>query len=621
MLKFIRLPCQLRVRLRKLSITERGALAIGIPLSCLFLSLGAHIFLRQATVQSEKEVEHISNVLKESRTLLLDMLNAETGVRGYYISRRSEFLEPFSQGITSLPKTFSRIKILVKDKPRQVQRLVTLDQVSEKKLAILKERVGQIEIENSAPALVEKSVTRLVEGKNVMDQFRVILAEFEAEEGLALTASKLRLEQFRDLNTLLILFSVIISGVGAGITAELFKSLDRELKLGKSTIQETNNLIHAIFSNVIDAVIMIDAHGQIESCNQATVVMFDYDQSILIGQDWTTLFGDESQDLIPLPVPGKVEESDMGHLWQTMGQRKNGDYFPIEISISRITPDDSDKLLQDERQIVIIRDITFRQQAEAKLQSRAAELSRLNIVLLHTNNRLAERNQELDQFAYVTSHDLKAPLRAINNLSSWIAEDLAEELPPENHNQLRLLCGRVSRMEALLDGLLEYSRIGRKLVPIQLTDVGELVQDVINLLHPPNTFHIEIAPALPIMTTRRLLLQRVFLCLIDNAIEHHPNPHGSVKISFTDCGDRYEFVVADDGQGIESRYHERIYTIFQTLQARDTHESTGIGLAIVKKIVATEGGIIRLESSLGQGAAFSFTWLKHPLDSVTPSTV
>lgn len=605
------MPLLLKVLLRKLSIAERGALATSIPLVCLFLSLGAHILLRQVTLQSERKVEHIQSVLKESRTLLLDMLNAETGVRGYYISHQSEFLTPFYQGITKFPKTFNRIKLLVENNPKQVQRLTTLDRLSEKKLLILKERVGQLQSESSTPG---KSGIRFVEGRQIMDRFRSVLAEFEAEEELALTASMQGLQQFRDLNVLLVLLSVAISGIGAAIAAKLFKNLDQELKVGELMLQESNNLIRAIFSNVIDAVVMIDTSGQIESCNQATVTMFDYDRSTLIGRNWATLLGTEKQNLILFSTSGKVEESKVGHLWQTMGQRKNGDYFPIEISISKIELDNSAESILPERQIVIIRDITLRQQAEAKLQSRAAELAQLNILLLRTNNALEERNQELDQFAYITSHDLKAPLRAIASLSSWISEDLERELSLENHNQFRLLLGRVSRMEALLNGLLEYSRIGRKSIRIQLTDVNELVQGVINLLNPPSTFHVEIAPNLPTITTRRLLLEKVFLSLIDNAIEHHPSPHGTVKISAVDCGDQYKFVVADDGQGIESQYHKRIYNIFQTLQARDTHESTGVGLAIVKKIVETEGGTIQLESSLGQGAIFSFTWLKRPVD-------
>ena len=589
-------------RWRKLSIAERGAVAINIPLVCLFLSLGTHVFLRQATLQSEQQVEHIQNVLKESRTLLLDMLNAETGVRGYYISRQRKFLEPFDQSTTKLPKTFALIKLLLQANPNQLRRIAILDRLSDQKLQILRESVDGVQTEN----FNHTSNSRLIEGKRIMDEFRHVLAEFEAEEELALTSSSQGLQQFRDLNILLILLSVAIGGVGAAIAAKLFKNLARELEARELMLQESNNLIRAVFSNVVDGVVTLDSQGQIESCNQAAVVMFGYDRSTLIGQNWTILLGTESQNLIPLPTPGKIEAGDLGHLWQTMGQRHNGDYFPIEISISNIELDD--------RQIAIVRDITLRQQTEAKLEARAAELAQLNLKLRRTNNTLAERNRELDRFAYVTSHDLKAPLRAIANLSNWIAEDLEEELPPENHNQLRLLRGRVNRMEALLDGLLEYSRIGRNSIPIELTDVHKLVTDAIASIDPPSTFQIEIAANLPRLTTRRLLLKQVFFNLINNAIEHHPSSHGTVKITVADCGDRYEFAVTDDGQGIEPQYHEKIYTIFQTLQARDTHESTGVGLAIVKKIVETEGGTIGLKSSWGQGSTFSFTWLKQPIE-------
>jgi signal transduction histidine kinase len=164
--------------------------------------------------------------------------------------------------------------------------------------------------------------------------------------------------------------------------------------------------------------------------------------------------------------------------------------------------------------------------------------------------------------------------------------------------------------------LLDYSRIGRRYTPIELTNVNELVAETIKKIDPPGTFKIEIASVLPEFAVRRLLLKQVFHSLIDNAIEHHPSSHGRVIVDVTDLGDRYEFSVADDGQGIDPQYHERIYNIFQTLKARDTHESTGVGLAIVKKIIETEGGTIRLQSSLGQGATFYFSWLKQPLESI-----
>ena len=447
-------------------------------------------------------------------------------------------------------------------------------------------------------------IFRLAEGKLTMDRFRAALTEFETVEQQSLISSDRELQQLRDLNVLVIILGMTIGCLGVAIAKRLFKDLATDLQARESLLQESNNLLRAVFSNVVDGVVTLDDRGQIESCNQTAIAMFGYDLSTLIGQNWQMLLGNQNPDLLPIPTPDRIESGEMGKLWQTMGQRKNGDYFPIEISISKIE--------LDSRQIAIIRDISLRQKTAAKLQSRAEELIKLNLQLSRTNATLEERNQELDRFAYVTSHDLKAPLRAIANLAHWISEDLAEDLPPENQHQLKLLRGRVDRMESLLDGLLKYSRVGRTNLPIELVDVNELVADVVKLIAPPSTFKIEISPNLPRLKTRQLLLKQVLISLIGNAIEHHPSPAGTVEITATDLGDRYEFAIADDGQGIEPQYHEKIYTIFQTLQARDTHESTGIGLAIVKKIVETEGGKIGLKSSLGQGATFSFTWLKQP---------
>jgi PAS domain S-box-containing protein len=256
-------------------------------------------------------------------------------------------------------------------------------------------------------------------------------------------------------------------------------------------------------------------------------------------------------------------------------------------------------------------DISDRKQAELCLQQRAEELSRSNQILGQTTAILQKRNEELDQFAYVASHDLKAPLRAIANLSEWLEEDLAEKLPAENQQQLHLLRGRVRRMESLINGLLEYSRIGRIETESSLVNVRSLLREVIESLQPPANFTIEVAPNMPTLLTKRLALQQVFANLIGNAIKHHPRSDGRVNISVQEQEKDYEFTITDDGSGIAPEYHEKIFAIFQTLESRDRKESTGIGLAIVKKIVETEGGQITLESRLNQGSTFRFTWPKQ----------
>jgi PAS domain S-box-containing protein len=261
--------------------------------------------------------------------------------------------------------------------------------------------------------------------------------------------------------------------------------------------------------------------------------------------------------------------------------------------------------------ISVIEEIGDRKQAEIELQQRAEELEWLNKLLTQTTTLLKKRNEELDRFVYVASHDLKAPLRAIANLSEWIEEDLEGQLPSENQRQMELLRGRVYRLEALINGLLEYSRVGQISQAIETVHVSTLLEEVLDSLDPPSTFTIEVQGQMPTLKTKRVLLFQVFSNLISNAIKYHHRSDGQIGISYQDRGDFYEFTVADDGLGIAPEHYAKVFTIFQTLQPRDRIESTGIGLAIVKKIVETEGGEISLESKLGEGAKFRFTWLKE----------
>lgn len=252
-----------------------------------------------------------------------------------------------------------------------------------------------------------------------------------------------------------------------------------------------------------------------------------------------------------------------------------------------------------------------RQQAELLLQEQAQDLQQLNQSLVQTSQLLTERNQELDRFVYVVSHDLKAPLRAITNLSTWLADDLYNQLTEDNLNYIQLLQQRVQRMEDLIDGLLVYSRVGRSEINSQKVDVGELLEEILDSLDPPAAFNIVKPDNAPTIYAKRLLLSQVLSNLISNAIKHHNRPNGQIEILAINCGDHYEFTVRDDGPGIAPENYQRVFEIFQTLKASENRENTGIGLAIVKKILEAEGGRIWLESELGKGTSFYFTWPNH----------
>ncbi|MFS8118070.1 MAG: PAS domain S-box protein [Microcoleus sp.] len=238
--------------------------------------------------------------------------------------------------------------------------------------------------------------------------------------------------------------------------------------------------------------------------------------------------------------------------------RKDGDLVWSNLTVSLLRKQNGTQFLMG-----VAEDIRERKQAEESLQLRAQELTWTANSLAKMSNVLRKRNQELDQFAYVVSHDLKAPLRAIANLSSWIEEDLSDAMTEDTLHQMNLLRGRVHRMEALIEGLLQYSRVGRIQVASETVKVENLLAEIIDSLAPPSGFEVKVEPGMPTFVTERLSLQQVFANLISNAIKHNRSESGYVKISVKELETFYEFAVADDGPGIAPQYHDKVFVIFR----------------------------------------------------------
>jgi PAS domain S-box-containing protein len=227
---------------------------------------------------------------------------------------------------------------------------------------------------------------------------------------------------------------------------------------------------------------------------------------------------------------------------------------------------------------------------------------------------LKEINEELNNFTYVASHDLKSPLRGIDQLAKWITEDIGDQLDPSTNEHLRLMRSRIKRMEILLDDLLTYSRIGRSKDPLVHVDTQNLVMEIFELVSLNSPINLKCITFMPIIQTAKVPLELVFRNLISNSIKHNSNKTDlCIEIGATPLENGYEFYVRDNGAGVLPEYHERIFGMFQKLKSRDEVEGSGIGLAIVKKIIESYDGDVKIISDGITGCEFRFSW---PLNAI-----
>ncbi len=259
------------------------------------------------------------------------------------------------------------------------------------------------------------------------------------------------------------------------------------------------------------------------------------------------------------------------------------------------------------------RALAFRDLSEhrERLEAQGRALASTIIEGQRANTALARSNRDLDQFAYVASHDLKAPLRGIASLATWIDEDLGDAASPEVKEHLRLMSNRVRRLEGLIDGILAYARTDKLGGTIASVDIRALVDDVVDLCPPPSGVEVTVRGDWPTLRTDPVPLQQVLTNLLGNAYLHGRTPdraaHVEVGAAPSDEG-TWQFWVQDDGPGVDPAFHDKIFQIFQTLAPRDQVETTGIGLAVVRKLVDAHGGRVWIDSTPGHGARLSFTW-------------
>jgi PAS domain S-box-containing protein len=601
--------------------------ALGVALVILLVGVASLYALRQST-NAAAAVEHSEMVRVQLERALTTIVNAETGQRGYLITQDTSYLAPYASARTDLDHEIASIRALTADSPLQQNRVDSLALIADAKLVTMNETVVLTQLGNRDSAL---KIVMTGRGADLTRRARAAIDDMETTQAEQLTE---RINIYNSRKLAVTLVTVIGSLLGATLSiltmlwlrsgikqleaakntievqsAELGEELAKSQSLSDRLASSNNDLQQAnvatesararfaqLLQSTDEAIFGIDTDGLCTFINVSGARLLGYERSELLGANMHEVLHHHHADGSEYPIEQcPIQKAMLGgtsvRIADEVFWTRAGRAVPVEYTSSPLTSNG-----RTIGAVIAFNDITAR---------RTAERERERLI-----GALARSNQELDQFAYVASHDLKAPLRGIANLSQWIEEDLGENVPPDVLEKMALVRGRVQRLEALIDGILQYSRAGRVRSAIEQVDVDLLVKDVVELLAPPPEVAVTIEPGMPTIRTERTPLQQVFMNLISNAIKYNRRPGARITISSRDAGNMYAFSVTDNGPGIEPEYHDRIFGIFQTLESRDRVEGTGIGLSVVKKIVELNGGSITVRSALGEGATFMFEWPK-----------
>jgi PAS domain S-box-containing protein len=404
-----------------------------------------------------------------------------------------------------------------------------------------------------------------------------------------------------------------------------------ERKRAEERLRDSQEKYRTVLEGSPDPVVVYDMEGGCIYVNPAFTAVFGWMPEELLGkkldyvpdENWP-----ETQMMIDKALAG---ESFSG----VESRRYTKDGKSLDVSISAAIHLNRDGIPVGS--VHILRDITERKRVEEALQNahqeleqrvreRTAELAMTTeqLKLELTERKRAEEalrgahgelekkaadlgaaNEELSQYAYVVSHDLKAPLRAIRNYADFLGEDLEATLDGDQKTYLEGLNHAVRQGEELVEDLLEFSRVGTLKSPMETIEVGTFLRDLIEPLTLASTVEIVAANDWPTIDAEPTLLRQIFLNLISNAIKFNTSTHKRVEIGWLPLEEgRCEVFVRDNGIGIEPRHHDQIFRVFQRLHTTREYEGTGLGLAIVKKASSKLHATVRIESKAGEGSTF-----------------
>ncbi|WP_224981167.1 sensor histidine kinase [Geomonas agri] len=373
-----------------------------------------------------------------------------------------------------------------------------------------------------------------------------------------------------------------------------------ERRASEEAMAKSRTMLERLFETAPDAIVVVDGGGVIRKVNQQAEVIFGYMREELVGQRIETLIPKRFHKRHRQHLRnyfGDPRARKMGIGLELYGRHKNGSEIPVDIMLNPIEAQESTWVF------AVIRDITLQKQGEAKILE-------LNLALRNQLEQLAATNRELESFSYSVSHDLRAPLRHIIGFVDLLNAKAGTGLDEKSRHYLDVIGSAAKKMGLLIDDLLAFSRMGRSEMMKGWVDLGLLVREIVADLQgdlQEREVQWDIAP-LPVVLGDAAMLRQVLINLIGNAIKFtRSRATATIAIGSVERENEQEVYVRDNGVGFDEAYANKLFGLFQRLHANEEFEGTGVGLAIVQRIVLRHGGRVWAEGGLNTGACFWFS--------------
>lgn len=558
----------------------------------MLVTAGIGAFGTLRLFDSEAEVQHSNAIYMGLQRALALARDAETGQRGYVITGRDEYLQPYRDAEPEIGAQLDSLQSLLTSDAVQAHRLQQL-----RSLLVQKQRElrAVIEVRRTQGFAAAQAIVENDTGKAFMDHARAIVAEMEREVTAQLAARQATARHIRNL-------AVIIGLASGALTVFLCLSFGY---LARRMLHEATELAASLFeqkkwlevtlASIGDGVVATDADGRIAFFNRVAQTLTGWRAEQVIGRPLEEILRFERRDQGSAENPGLIalrERRSVDHSSGTLLVGHDGTRIDVDAN-GAPTFDSAGRLVGS---VLVLHDVTERERAARELRQRSDELDR--------------SNRDLEQFAYVASHDLQEPLRAVAGPLQLLQRRYEGKLDERADEFIGHAVDGAMRMQKLIDDLLSYSRVGRvedPKQPVQLDGALELALTNLTVVlqeTEAQVTHDALPTVLGISTQLALLFQN----LIGNALKFRKKDQQiRIYIGAQPDGDEWRISVADNGIGIAEQYFERIFVIFQRLHTRREYPGTGLGLALCKRIVEHHGGRIWLTSKPDEGTTFFFT--------------